>query len=300
MKAQKTVSSILIGLGCIILTIGLVAFLLPRIDNYQLQLVLSSFQEPSDNWFVSQFNAGMNFSMENYLSLLLIGAAVMLLGIVLLMSVRNEEAARAYRQRHRVRHTTHDNPYARPRTEAAAARHPMEETENNPFARYVNTNTIPKATGRETAEPAQEAQPQPAPEKQPEPLQGENPFVMHAYQPAKTFQRKPFMPAEDDADEEEPLFPKPLPQHRSESREAPLNAIEDKAPLPEEKVVSQPAAVASTRPVIRSTFRTTTFDQPHEEIVPDTAPAAEEEPAPEMPAAPQPGSRIRSTMGRKR
>lgn len=296
MKAQKTISSILIGLGCIILTIGLVAFFLPRVENYQLQLVLSSFQEPSDNWFVSRFNAGMNFAMDNYLSLLLIGAAVMLLGIVLLMSVKNEEAARARRRHSSPRHSHHDNPYTRPRTEPHSM-HYHSETEDNPFARYVNTRAIPKSTGRDADEPMNQTQERPL--AQPEPEKAENPFVAHNHQPAKALERSHFRSADDAAAEEDDLFRKPLHPSQSDIRETPYDALEDIDDEPLTVPVSAPASAAAPRPVIRSTFRNATFDQPHSEIVPDTPPTVQEESAVKTSPAPQPGSRIRSTMGRK-
>jgi hypothetical protein len=58
MKLKKVLSSILIILGCIMMLIGLLAFALPRINNQQLQLVLSSFESPSENPVIQFMNDG--------------------------------------------------------------------------------------------------------------------------------------------------------------------------------------------------------------------------------------------------
>ena len=90
MKLKKFLGNLLAGLGCIVMLIGLAGFILPRIDNRQLKLVLSSFDTPSDNWLIQLMNNGMNFAMDHSLLMLLIGMAVMAFGFLLAISARTD------------------------------------------------------------------------------------------------------------------------------------------------------------------------------------------------------------------
>lgn len=83
MKLRKTIGGILFGLGCALTFIGLIALILPSIENDQLKLVLASFDTPSDNALVSLMNSGMSFTLENGWKVLIAGAILLAIGLVL-------------------------------------------------------------------------------------------------------------------------------------------------------------------------------------------------------------------------
>lgn len=83
MKIRKTIGGILFGLGCALTFIGLIALILPTIENDQLKLVLASFDTPSDHLVVSLMNSGMSFAMHNGWKVLICGAVTLIIGLLL-------------------------------------------------------------------------------------------------------------------------------------------------------------------------------------------------------------------------
>ena len=115
MKLKKVLGNILTVLGCIVMLIGLLAYVLPQINNRQLQLVLSSFQTPSGNWLIQLMNDGMNFAMDNCFLMLLIGSAITLAGVLLTFSARtDEEAQRMQTKKRPVQAAVANAAYMRP------------------------------------------------------------------------------------------------------------------------------------------------------------------------------------------
>lgn len=360
-KARKIISSLLTGIGCIILFVGLAGFVLPRIDNPQMKLVLSSFQQPSGNFFIRQMNGGMNLAMKHCFPMLLIGSGVLAGGVLLTLSLRTDEEAQALRQRRAaaspapytrpvadtapvfqaspVPGPPADNPFARP---AAATSSPDDvqpsvptvsnpfarpagepavipaQVEENPFARYIPADALPKSTPRKKTAAAGPAPASAAPEVKAaadpavvsaaaKPAEAEEPALPAAQEPealpveavaepagepdAYAAYQRPAEAIVEEIVEEVP----PVASAQPEETAAPAASPEPVTPVKEEPVslhkpAPTPAAALSPRPLIRSTFRNSTPAQ-HEE----TDAAASGSPAPL-----QPSSRIKSTMGRKR
>ena len=85
MKARKAAGGLLFGLGCAAAFVGLLATVLPLIDNDQLRLVLSSFAMPSENGIVNAINAVMTYALHNCYAVLLAGLGAMAGGAALLL-----------------------------------------------------------------------------------------------------------------------------------------------------------------------------------------------------------------------
>lgn len=151
MKARKRLGNVLTCLGGITLFIGLIAYLLPRSENRQLQLITESFRTPTEHWLLKGMNNGMSAAMDHYPVVLVIGLVLVLLGILLICSLRT-----APRQAQQPRQTVYvpaaaagaaqPNPFARNQPAAA--------NEANPFARYIAPDAIPKSTAVRGAAPA--------------------------------------------------------------------------------------------------------------------------------------------------
>lgn len=326
MKLKKVLGNILTVLGCIVMLIGLLAYVLPQINNRQLQLVLSSFQTPSGNWLIQLMNDGMNFAMDNCFLMLLIGSAITLAGVLLTFSARTDEEAQRIQKRKRpVQAAAANTAYMRPQPAAAPAEPAAHTMEENPFARYAKRDSLPKSTyapssSRPVAEkPAaqqsddvqddiltiwDQIQHQPEEENN---LQVRTTRVEddQAYRrpteeesstadpiPKTVIEPKPVPPAY-----EEPIVHEELPAFAPEPE---VFAHQEVSPV-QEKVsppaASVPAEAPKPRPVIRSTFPT-----PREQPAPITQ-LPEEEPVSietDVAAPLQPTSRIKSTMGRKR
>lgn len=83
MKFRRFISGLLFGLGCALSFIGLMAIVLPAIQNPQLQLVLAGFEMPSRQPVVEGINRLMRFILAQnwrvlYLGLFIAGAGAML------------------------------------------------------------------------------------------------------------------------------------------------------------------------------------------------------------------------------
>lgn len=91
MKFVRILSNILFGLGCALAFIGLLALVLPMIENDQLQLVISSFEMPSDRLIVNTMNRSMSFAMEHCYGVMLTGAGLTLVTALLMLRLSRSE-----------------------------------------------------------------------------------------------------------------------------------------------------------------------------------------------------------------
>jgi len=83
MKLRRTLSGLILGLGCAITFVGLLALTLPTIQNHQLQLVLQTFQAPASNTVIRLINSGMLFAFDHAWQVIGAGAIAALIGGVL-------------------------------------------------------------------------------------------------------------------------------------------------------------------------------------------------------------------------
>ena len=65
MKVRRTIGGALFGIGCAVTFVGILATVLPMVQNDQLQLVLSSFEMPSGNLIVSAVNGAMTYALHH-------------------------------------------------------------------------------------------------------------------------------------------------------------------------------------------------------------------------------------------
>ena len=73
MKVRRTIGGALFGIGCAVTFVGILATVLPMVQNDQLQLVLSSFEMPSGNLIVSAINGAMTYALHHCYGVLLCG-----------------------------------------------------------------------------------------------------------------------------------------------------------------------------------------------------------------------------------
>jgi len=118
MKFRRFLSGLLFGLGCATAFIGLLAVVLPSIQNPQLQLVLSSFELEASHPLVNLINRWMRFSLQQNWRMLYLGILIAGAGAWLLLHFT---PAKPWHHRQAISHT--------PQTEEW---HPAEES--NPFA----------------------------------------------------------------------------------------------------------------------------------------------------------------------
>lgn len=119
----------LFGLGCAAAFVGLLATVLPLIDNDQLRLVLSSFAMPSENGIVNAINAVMTYALHNCYAVLLAGLGAMAGGAALLLW---KEDAPEHKQPQREWEAPVNEGAKRPEVHAQ----PPMEPESNPFADF--------------------------------------------------------------------------------------------------------------------------------------------------------------------
>jgi len=293
MKLKKVLSSILIILGCIMMLIGLLAFALPRIDNQQLQLVLSSFESPSENPVIQLMNDGMNFAIENCFLMLLIGSAIMMTGILLTFSLRTDEAvAAAQRKQKKHAHTVDHSIYARPATlqEPAEEEIPYEQPPQvNPFARYLKDDSLPKSTAVQSASPLTEAPLETDLQSDDDDYQSD---ILHIWNELQQ------QPQTSDSPYIQPVRVENDQAYRRPAAEPPAPAEQNFLPDTASTTSPAPHPVRDQqRPAIRSTFRNAA--EPVFEATAESAPSSVPTGTNATPPL-QPTSRIKSTMGRKR
>jgi len=94
MKLRKTLSAVVLGVGCAAAFIGLLSLLLPAIANDQLRLVLSSFEMPSKHPVVNAMNRCMSFSLSHAWQVLISGGVTAVVGGILFSLFLKEEPKR--------------------------------------------------------------------------------------------------------------------------------------------------------------------------------------------------------------
>ena len=83
MKVRRTIGGALFGIGCAVTFVGILATVLPMVQNDQLQLVLSSFEMPSGNLIVSAINGAMTYALHHCYGVLLCGIVMMAAGMAM-------------------------------------------------------------------------------------------------------------------------------------------------------------------------------------------------------------------------
>ena len=113
MKVRRTIGGVLFGMGCAVTFVGILATVLPMIQNDQLQLVLSSFEMPSSNLIVSAINGAMTYALHHCYGVLLCGIVMMAAGMGILLSRPRRRSARRRTASPYSRPCPHPNPYGR-------------------------------------------------------------------------------------------------------------------------------------------------------------------------------------------
>lgn len=120
MKIRRTLSELLFGLGCAVVFIGALAFILPGIENPQLKLFLASFESPSRFAVINAVNRFLVFTLAHGWQVLGVGALCLLLGMGLLLHFSDSGKPVE----------TAEQPFQRPVREAV----PTPSDQPNPFA----------------------------------------------------------------------------------------------------------------------------------------------------------------------
>lgn len=279
MKVRKALSGILLGLGCAIAFIGLLALILPAIPNEQLHLVLASFDLPSSHPLVAAMNTGMSFALHHGWQVLFTGLFLLLIGVALfvLFSEPSPRAKAAFDDREAAQPLWEPRPQPQPNPFADMARWdsfaPLTPSDQEPtyaFARYRSPLLEPNRI-EEAPAPAF----QPVLEPRPVPEDHANLFARPVAEPPKS----PIIPQPKQTEDTPPLQPAPM----WEPALKPLAKSE-----PPKTADTDSGHMTFGRSMVRSTF-----PQPESPAVVENEPVYtpnEEEP-------PQPTSRIRSTMG---
>ncbi len=98
MKLLKNFGALLLCLGCIAAAIGILALILPGMDNSQVQKLLEAFREPSEHFFVSLVNAIMTCAIENCYTVLFGGAGAVMVGAAIILFSRRTDSEDSYKQ----------------------------------------------------------------------------------------------------------------------------------------------------------------------------------------------------------
>lgn len=297
MKVRKALSGILLGLGCAIAFIGLLALVLPAIPNEQLHLVLASFDMPSSHPLVSGMNRGMSYALHNGWQVLFWGLFLLMIGVALFVffSVREprrrdasapsrtSEAAFPSQPLWEPTPEPRPNPFAdMAKWDSFAPLNPGVQETSFAFARYRSPLLEPN---RVEEVPVSEQIP-----FESDPTPDANPFIRPAEVPAPDIlgERDSVPEPKDDPFEHPASRPDDDPSFQS-TWEPALKPLA-KPELPQAPDVSSDHMTFG-RSLVRSTF-----PQPESPASPEAEPTYtpnEEDPA-------QPSSRIRSTMGRHR
>jgi len=317
MKVQKALSGILLGLGCAIAFIGLLAIVLPAIPNAQLHLVLTSFDMPASHPLVAAMNTGMSFALHHGWQVLFWGLFLLMIGVFLfvLFSIRESKlrdvSAPASRPEadfpSRPLWEPHPEPRPNPFADMAkwdsfAPINPGSQESSFAFARYrspllepnrVEESPTPERTPFESSPPEMPIADAPW---ERDPVPDTNPFARPMPEPVNP--PLPAVPWERDAEHELDVdsFESPAPEPDADPFENPTPAWEPALkPLTKPEPPQAPDVPSEHMTFGRSLVRST-FPQPEPPASPEAEPAYtpnEEEPA-------QPSPRIRSTMGRHR
>ncbi len=136
MKCRRSLSALLFGIGCALVFVGLIALILPALENPQLRLVLASFSMPSENAFVQAMNRAMRFALTNSWRVVLLGVIAAALGAWLMNYFTPKRKSRPL-----------PPPPVKPETPPVSARPIQSEPKSeNPFA--VKTAMNPQSIQR--------------------------------------------------------------------------------------------------------------------------------------------------------
>lgn len=264
MKVRRTLSGILFGVGCALTFIGLLTLILPAVANDQLQLVLASFESPSENPIVQLMNSGMSFALHHSWQVLFTGAALLVVGLICFILFSREK-----------KRIPQQEPYKRP---AAAPSEPLweqpapEPARPNPFADMALWDQ------------------QFAPVKRQE-IPDENPFSVYGG-PLLERNRIEEIPAYTFTPEAYTRPVEPEPVQQPEPAVDPLPVMETVQPL------TMPSASAPLTPPVLSAESRIPLTPPSPPASEKPEPVYTPNEEPDAPV--QISSRIRSTMGRHR
>ena len=333
MKVRRTIGGVLFGMGCTVTFVGILATVLPMIQNDQLQLVLSSFEMPSHNVIVNAINGAMTYALHHCYGVLLCGIVMMAAGMGILLSRPRRRSAR--------RRTA--SPYSRP-VSAPKPVWPEEdadwsawkpgETRSNPFAGAIYEDlpsrkpspAVPTAYTPPPILPPSNAEDEPSPYARPfteppapppvaEPADAEPFFATPSAQAGASMPESPAPPAVEpstaaQAMQEPPAASAPFAVSQRDAPSAPPPVPVPPAPAVPAHAEAGTPSQSGSRVMIRSTIAVRA-EKP--------SPAQSEAPAPAQPAsrkvvldgiayepneppeeepAPPVSSRIRSTMGK--
>lgn len=335
MKVRRTIGGVLFGMGCAVTFVGILATVLPMIQNDQLQLVLSSFDMPSDNVIVNAINGAMTYALHHCYGVLLCGIVMMATGMGILL----------HRSRRRPARRSSASPYSRPAPAPAAkpvwpeedadwSAWKPRETRANPFAGAIYEDLpsrapsppVPAAYTPPPILPPSNAADEPSPYARPfaeppvpppvsEPADAEPFFATPSAQAGASMPESPAPPAVEpstaaQAMQEPPAASAPFAVSQRDAPSAPPPVPVPPAPAVPAHAEAGTPSQSGSRVMIRSTIAVRA-EKP--------SPAQSEAPAPAQPAsrkvvldgiayepneppeeepAPPVSSRIRSTMGK--
>lgn len=298
----------LFGLGCAAAFVGLLATVLPLIDNDQLRLVLSSFAMPSENGIVNAINAVMTYALHNCYAVLLAGLGAMAGGAALLLW---KEDAPERKPPQREWEAPVNEGAKRPEVHAQ----PPMEPESNPFADFSMQELL---TPRTQPVPVEEKPSYPPPilpnsqenvatspyarpaeelaEETAVPERARPARESEAASPAETFAPVTVPPTEKSAGQENEIEKRPAPDARLDACPRPVTDV--RVPAVEAGAVSQ----SGSKAMIRSTIQASAGRKKEEASVQQRPPAPVEgggkyTPNEESPVQPR-SPRIKSTMGK--
>ena len=134
MKLRRFISALLFGAGCAMICAGLIALVISRSENQQIQLLLASFFAPAENGFVRAMNAALRFTLHSSGRVVLLGVLTAACGAGLMLYF-------SPRQRKRP---------ARKRRAMPSSPSPSAAKTNNPFAVETHAFPLPASKPRRT------------------------------------------------------------------------------------------------------------------------------------------------------
>ena len=277
MKLKKFLGHLLTVLGSVVLLIGIVAAILPNVTNRQMKLIVTSFQTPSDNWLIQSMNNGFTFAMNHVFLMILLGLVIIAAGILLMISARTDAQLQAQSTSRPANAGVAATATAAAVTATAVAAQPTKATarqqEENPFARYLKGDEVPKSTPAPSGELADDTGP--ATPAQNEELQNSDDtlVVWEDFQQPPASDALYIQPVHLINDE---AYRRPEKNKHSDLQLPDAEKPEEAAP--EQAVSEAPVAEAETEPAA------------------EVAPMEEQPAQPEQPAPERPRPLIRSTF----
>ncbi|MDD3335235.1 MAG: hypothetical protein PHI98_06920 [Eubacteriales bacterium] len=225
MKVKRFSGVALTCIGCIAAFIGVAAAILPLIQNEQLQLVLASFNTPSQNLLVTGMNGAMSFTLRHCYPVMLFGIGIALGGAFLIM-LSDADKKENEQSNQKVTQKPSQPIDTAPQWRAIK---PQAATANNPFANAaLNDFLATRGAG---------GIPQSTPEKRENPFSAPNNAMRSAPSSQATFEA-------DEPDVSRYRRPASVPSVESSIDESP--AVEA---VSEQPTVSRAATLKSTIPL---------------------------------------------------